>query len=77
MPSETAAKKYTFGIFPVAVDSRIQELGISQGALAKRAGLCRDTLNAVLIGNRRATDTTVGKLASALGCHPNEISGWL
>lgn len=54
-----------------------QRKGIeSDSQLAAVAGIDRNTLGRVLSGKARASDRTVAALASALGCHPNQLFAW-
>ena len=46
---------------------------LTQDALAKKAGISRDTLNQIERGKQKPSFLTIRKLAKALGVEPGEI----
>jgi transcriptional regulator with XRE-family HTH domain len=61
--------------FGKAVKIRRVEVGISQEALADKAGLARSFLSGVELGTKMASIMSVWKLAQALDCNPSDL--WL
>lgn len=59
--------------FGKAVKIRRVELGITQDALADKAGFARSFLSGVECGNKQASITSVWRLAQALECLPSEM----
>lgn len=51
------------------------EVGISQEALADKAGLARSFLSGIELGAKMASIISVWKLAQALDCRPSDL--WL
>lgn len=61
--------------FGKAVKIRRVEVGISQEALADKAGLARSFLSGIELGTKMPTTGSVWKLAQALDCKPSAL--WL
>jgi transcriptional regulator with XRE-family HTH domain len=61
--------------FGKAVKIRRVEVGISQDALADKAGFARSFLSGIELGNKAASITSVWRLANALDCKPSDL--WL
>lgn len=61
--------------FGKAVKIRRVEVGISQEALADKAGLARSFLSGIELGTKMASIISVWKLAEALDCRPSDL--WL
>ena len=61
--------------FGKAVKIRRVEVGISQDALADKAGMARSFLSGIELGNKAASITSVWRLAQALDCKPSDL--WL
>lgn len=61
--------------FGRAVKSRRVELGLTQEALADKAGFARSFLSGVECGNKLASVASVWKLSKALNCSPSDL--WL
>lgn len=61
--------------FGKAVKIRRVEVGISQEALADKAGCARSFLSGIELGTKMPTITSVWKLALALNCKPSDL--WL
>lgn len=61
--------------FGKAVKIRRVEVGISQEELADKSGLARSFLSGIELGTKKATITSVWKLAEALNCKPSDL--WL
>lgn len=61
--------------FGKAVKIRRVEVGISQEALADKAGLARSFLSGIELGTKSPTVLSVWRLAEALDCHPSDL--WL
>lgn len=61
--------------FGKAVKIRRVEVGITQDALADKAGIARSFLSGIELGNKMATITSVWRLAEALDCKPSDL--WL
>lgn len=59
--------------FAAAVRARRHELGLSQEALAERAGLHRTYVGGVERGERNLTLTSIVRLARALDITPGEL----
>lgn len=61
--------------FGKAVKIRRVEVGISQEALAGKAGFARSFLSGIELGTKMPTTTSVWRLAQALDCLPSDL--WL
>lgn len=61
--------------FGRAVKIRRVEVGVSQEALADKAGFARSFLSGIELGTRMPTTMSVWRLAQALGCKPSDL--WL
>jgi len=61
--------------FGKAVKIRRVEVGISQEALADKAGFARSFLSGIELGSKSATVNSVWRLAIALDCKPSDL--WL
>lgn len=61
--------------FGKAVKIRRVEVGISQEALADKAGLARSFLSGIELGTKSPTILSVWRLAEALDCKPSDL--WL
>lgn len=61
--------------FGKAVKIRRVEVGISQEALADKAGFARSFMSAVELGRKNASIISVWKVAEALDCRPSDL--WL
>lgn len=59
--------------FGKAVKIRRVEVGISQEALADKAGLARSFLSGIELGTKMASIISVWKLADALDCRPSDL----
>ena len=61
------------------VDERLEELGLSQKGLAKRAGLSQATVRAVQpnYGKHRHKPGTLAALSGRLSCHRNILRTFL
>lgn len=61
--------------FGKAVKIRRVEVGISQEALAGKAGFARSFLSGIELGTKMPTTASVWRLAQALECLPSDL--WL
>ena len=61
--------------FGKAVKIRRVEVGISQEALADKAGFARSFLSGIELGTKMPTTMSVWRLAQALDCAPSDL--WL
>lgn len=55
---------------PIYLREWREAMGLSQGELAKRAGVARPTVNAIENGRQPPRPTTIRKLAEAMGLPP-------
>ena len=58
----------------IKIETRLAELGITKAEIAKRCGMCRQNISAIV---RRGTcePKTAGKLAAGLGVRVEDIMG--
>lgn len=56
-----------------AVRDAMWRYGISQNAIADRAGMNRSSLSMLMNGKRKMSETTIVKLCKVLDCTPNDI----
>lgn len=61
--------------FPL-IERLMRDQGLNMTTLAAAANMSRRTLTYALKDKHAPSDTVVGKLSRALGCHPTQLSKW-